>query len=191
VHNQRRQPIPASDVGSLEITQNDILEVDPFVLFTMPLELTRQRAVGRDLQTNLWSDLRAGHFMESWVWLQGTTLTLRTQTQTVTWFGGYSGGVSLTFYDATGNRILYDTIRYRYGIDGRAFGPGWREDTETVQLPQIADATESIVISHYWDPKRNIVDTILDTIRIAVEVLKHLSDERDRGQEVNGGGNQL
>lgn len=189
VQNGRRQAIDPTDIVAMGITQNDIQEVDPFMLHSIPLEVTRQRAIGRDLQTYLWSDLRAGHFMQSWVWLQGTTLTVQTQTETVTWFGGYTGGVEVVLFDAGGNRILHDPIRYRYGVDGRAFGSGLRNATETAQLPQnVANTAESILIAHYWDPKVNYVAIAIQLGAVIWEVIQLIRDAQQQGQEVNAGG---
>jgi hypothetical protein len=163
VQNGRRQLIAPSDIAAMDIAQSDIQEVDPLVLRSIPLDVAQQRAVGRGLQTYLWSDLRAGHFMQSWVYLQGTTLTVQTQIETVTWFGGYTGGVEVVLFDAQGSRILHDPIRYRYGVDGRAFGRGVNPATEVGQLPQnVADAAESIVILHYWDPRVDLVRRAID-----------------------------
>lgn len=187
-----RQLIDPADIAAMGITQNDIQQVDPLELRLLPLEVTRQRAIGRDLQRYLWSNLGANHHMQSWVWLQGTTLTVRTITETGTWFGGYAGGVSVILYDAGGNRILHDQIRYRYGIDGRAFGPGSREDSEVFQLPQnVADAAESILICHYWDPKVDLVAAAIEWGGLIWEVIQIIIDAYSRGEAVNAGGDEF
>ena len=140
IKHGRRQSLKVPDIAALGLTQKDIRIVDPLVLHSMPLEDTRQRAIGREVRSYLESFLGAGHYMKSWVWLQGTTLTTTTRTETITLFGGYTGGVQVVLFDAAGNRIQHDTIRYRYGVDGRFFGSGSREDTEVFQLPQsVAD----------------------------------------------------
>jgi hypothetical protein len=127
--------------------------------------------------------------MQSWVWLQGTTLTVRTITETVTWFGGYSGGVSVDLVDSSGSLITHDPIRYRYGVDGRAFGSGSRDVTEAVQLPQnVTDAAESILISHYWDPKVDLVENVKIGIRIAAEIIIIILQMNAQGEAVNAGG---
>lgn len=192
VQNERRQLIEPTEIMAMGIAQNDIQEVDPFVLRTMPLEVTRRSAIGRDLQTHLWSDLKSGHFMQSWVWLQGTTLTVRTQTETVTWFGGYTGGVSIVLFDAGGNRILHDEIRFRYGVDGRAFGSGLRDEAETIQLPQdVADAAESILILHYWDPRVDLVRLAIEIGKAFFEVLAYIFEQQQKGEPVNAGGEEF
>lgn len=189
VQNGRRQLIDPNNIRTMNIVQDDIQELDPLDLRAIPLDDTRRRAIGRDLQTYLWSDLRSGHFMQSWVWLQGTALTVRTITETVTWFGGYSGGVSIVLFDTNGSRILHDTIRYRYGIDGRVFGSGRREDTETVQLPQnVADAAESILILHYWDPKVDLVAAVIDIAQFIWDAIRIFLEAQQRGEPVNAGG---
>ena len=189
IQGGRRQSLKPADVAALGLTQKDIQGVDPLVLYSMPSEDTRTRAIGREVRSYLPSFLGAGHYMKSWVWLQGTTLTTTTRTETITLFGGYTGGVQVVLFDAAGNRIQHDTIKYRYGVDGRFFGSGSREDTESFQLPQyVADRAESIVIAHYWDPKVDLVATAITVAKIAWELIKLLQDANKRGEAVNGGG---
>jgi hypothetical protein len=185
------EPVSPQRARELGIKQSDIVEVPSAVFRKLRNPLVRRRAVGRDLNAYLWSDLNAGHFMESWVWLQGTTLTVTTQTRTVTWFGGWTGGVSVLLYDANGNRLNHPEIRDRYGVDGRAFGPGERRppDTMVIDLPQdIANATESIVILHYWDPKVDILGVIIAIGQIVWELFKAISESQQRGEPINAGG---
>jgi hypothetical protein len=92
-------------------------------------------------------------------------------------------------FDAAGIPIAYDTARYRYGVDGRAFGPGWRDDVEAVELPQnVADAAESIVILHYWDPKADWIGNVIIGLRLAAEVIGTILGWRAAGEPVNAGG---
>ena len=189
VQHGRRQSVKPSDVAALDLTQKDIYGVDPLVLYSMPTEDARQRAIGREVRSYLASFLGAGHYMKSWVWLQGTTLTTTTRTETITLFGGYTGGVQVVLFDAAGHRIQHETIKYRYGVDGRFFGSGSRENTESYQLPQdVADRAESIVIAHYWDPKVDLVAAIITVGQIAWELIKLLQEANKRGEPVNGGG---
>jgi hypothetical protein len=189
IQHGQRQSIKLPDIAALGITQKDIQVVDPLVLHSMPLKDPRQRAIGREVRSYLASFLGAGHYMKSWVWLQGTTLTITTRTETITLFGGYTGGVQVVLFDAAGHRIQHDTIKYRYGVDGRFFGSGSREDTESYQLPQsVADSAESIVIAHYWDPKVNLVEAAIVVGQIVWELIKLLQDANKRGEAVNGGG---
>jgi len=188
VKNGKRRSIKPDEVAKHGITQKDIQLVDSLMLEGIPVERV-QSAVGREINSYLKSDLKSGHYMSSWVWLRGTTLTTKTRTETITLFGGYTGGVQVVLFDAAGNRILHDTIRYRYGIDGRAFGPGTREDTETFQLPQnVADAAETIVITHYWDPKVNIVGTAIEVAKVAWQLIQLILDQQRKGEAVNAGG---
>lgn len=114
---------------------------------------------------------------------------MRTLTETVTWFGGYTGGVRVDLYDASGNLIQYDPIRYRYGVDGRAFGSGSRDDTETRQLPQnIADPADLILITHYWDPKVDLVARTIELGGLIWDVIKALLDAQKQGEPINAGG---
>lgn len=189
VKNKKRQPIEPDEVARHGIAQKDVQLVDSLVLERMPVERAHTRAVGRGINSYLKSDLKSGHYMSSWVWLQGTTLTTKTRTETITLFGGYTGGVQVVLFDAAGNRILHDTIRYRYGIDGRAFGPGTREDTETFQLPQnVADAAETIVVAHYWDPKVNIVGVAIEIAKVAWQLIQLILEQQRKGEAVNAGG---
>jgi hypothetical protein len=170
------------------VAQEDIQQIEPLALYSIPLDAAEPRAVGRDLYTYLWSDLRSGHFMQSWVWLQGTTLTARTITESVTWFGGYTGGVRFDLYDADGRQIPYDPIRFRYGCDGWAFGSGRRDETEVVQLPEeIANAAESILISNYWDPKRSLVDPLIEAAEILWWAIEQIRQAQQQGEEVSAG----
>jgi hypothetical protein len=190
VEDGERRPVGPEDVEARGVTQQMIRVLEPEALASVPLqERARSRAVGRDLQTYLWSDLRSGHFMQSWVWLQGTTLTVTTVTETVTWFGGYTGGVSVVLFDGAGQRIQHDDFRTRYGVDGRFFGSGRREDTETYGVPQdVADRAETILIAHYWDPKVDLVRVAIDIGFILWEVIRLILENRDNGEAVNAGG---
>lgn len=189
IQNGRRYPVDSSRVASLGITQKDVHEVDPLALYSLPLPDASSRAVGREVRSYLWSDLKSGHYMQSWAWLQGTTLTLTTRTETITLFGGYTGGVRVVLFDANGTRINHTEIKDRYGIDGRAFGPGTREDTITVQLPQsVTDAAESIVICHYWDPKVDLIKTTIQVALFIWDLIKMIDSYKQKGEPVNGGG---
>lgn len=188
IENGRRQRIYPNDVERLQITQNDILQVDPLALSYFPPAGTGQRAIGRNLQFYHPSDLHSGHDMQSWAWLEGTTLTTRTVTRTHTWFGGYTGGVQFVLYDVNGRRIQHNEIRYRYGVDGRAFGSGTQDKPESEQLPQIvADAANTILITHYWDPKVDLVAAAIQTAEFVWEVIQTIWDWYQQGQNVNAG----
>jgi hypothetical protein len=188
VEGGRRRRLSPPEVQQLRVRQEDILEVEAVALLSIP-EAPRGRAIDRNLQTYLWSDLNAGHFMQSWVWLEGTQLTLRTITETVTWFGGYTGGVTLLLFDANGQRIDHQEIRYRYGVDGRAFGSGSRQTEEVIQLPQIVtDAAESIVIMHYWDPKVDLVEALKVAALFLWDLLSSTNDQKTNGEPINAGG---
>jgi hypothetical protein len=144
VENGTRKAIAPADAQSLGLTPDVIKEVNPLLLSALPVASTAGLRASQDLNAYLWSDLRSGHFMQSWVEFRGTTLAMTTLTETVTWFGGYTGGVALALFDGNGHRIHHDPIRYRYGIDGRFFGSGRREDTEYYELPgDVADAVGS------------------------------------------------
>jgi hypothetical protein len=157
-------PNQAEEMG---ITQNEIMEVDSSVFLTMSVAQTRSRAIGRDLQKYLSSgprQLGSGHRMQSWVWLQGTTLKVRTITEAYTWFGGWTGGVRIHLFDANQMPLEHEPLHWAYGQDGRAFSDGIRDKWQTVQLPQhVANAAEDILIVHAWEPK-------VDLLQLAIQV---------------------
>jgi hypothetical protein len=183
----RRQPLTGEELADLTIRQSDVLQLSSATLLAIPLEQARSRAVDRAVDTYLFSDLRGGHLLESWAQLEGTTLTTRTITQAVTWFGGWTAGVRFDLVDDSGRLLtLNEPIRYRYGCDARAFGPGRREDTEFAAVPQeIADATESILISHYWDPKRSLIDTIIEAAEVVWWVVQQIWSAQQQGEAVD------
>jgi len=178
----------AGDFAGLALTQGDVLQLDTATLTSIPISAPTSRAIGRPVDAYLYSDLRVGHLLESWAHLEGTTLTSRTITQARTWFGGWTAGVRFDLYNSSGQLLTLEPIRYRYGQDGTAFSPGRRDDTETAQVPQdIADATESILISHYWDPKRSIVDTLIQAGTLIWWVIQQIAEAQRQGEEVSAG----
>lgn len=188
VNNGRRELMSRDDFVGLTLSQDDVTQLDTAMLTSIPLIAPSSRALGRPVDAHLYSDMRAGHLLESWAHLEGTTLTTRTITQARTWFGGWTAGVRFDLYDGSGQLLTLEPIRYRYGQDGTAFGSGYRDDTETAQVSQtIADATESILISHYWDPKRPLVDTLIEVGTVIWWVIQEIRKSQEQGQEVNAG----
>jgi len=104
--------------------------------------------------------------METSVFLTGTALTGTTLVQTNTMFGGYTGGMQVAVIDSSGT-ILYLSRPRRWGVDGKAFGPGrrnvqWGLGDDTENVPQsVADQAKALVIANYWDPKVNIVAVVI------------------------------
>jgi hypothetical protein len=189
VENEQRSLLTPDDVTRLGIAQSDVQVIDPLVLYGMPVATTRGV---RDEPVFLasWSGhgLRAGQSMETWCWLQGTTLTTRTATHAYTWFIGWTSGVRINLYDSSGNLINFEPIKYRYGCDARAFGSGERDETEVLELPQeIADSVANILIAHYPDPKSNFVDNIIVAAQIIWEAIRIFLESQGSGEEVNAG----
>ena len=127
-------------------------------------------------------DLGAGHFMDTEVWLHTDNghIDAVTRTQTVTWFGGFEGGVSLIFYD--GNDVaIGQSWEHAFGVDGTMVGRSdrrdyWGEDIDT----GIAGRTVRFDILQYWAPKwgavNNIVARAVEVGKTAEPLLQELRD---------------
>ena len=115
-----------------------------------------------DITSEGHSDMGAGHFMD-------TNATLRdsghidavTRTRTVTWLGGYHGGVLLVFYDAR-DVAIGSTNEHDFGVDGTIIGRSdrtdyWGEDID----PAIAGRTARFDIFHFWAPKYSAINTLV------------------------------
>ena len=116
------------------------------------------------------SDMGAGHFMDTSATLRdGGHIDATTRTRTVTWLGGYHGGVMLMFYDA-GNVAIGSSNEHDFGVDGTITGHSdrtdyWGEDID----PGVAGRTARFDIFHFWSPKYSAINTI---VRKAVEIGK-------------------
>src|SRR5215208_876917 len=94
------------------------------------------------------ADLGAGHFMETDATLhtERAHLDATTTTQTVTWMGGFTGGVSILFFDA--NEVaIGQSWQHTFGVDGSWFGNKkrtdyWAEDID----PGVAGRTTRMLI---------------------------------------------
>ena len=121
-----------------------------------------------DLIEEQHTDLGAGHFMDSNVTLHSNGhIDATTRTQTVTWFGGFHGGVLLIFYDANGTAIG-NSNEHTFGVDGRMIGRSdrtdyWGEDID----PGLATRTARFDILHFWDPQYS---AIINIVQHAVQV---------------------
>jgi hypothetical protein len=116
-----------------------------------------------DIHLFVHTDLGSNHFMESNVTLRaGGHIDASTRTHTGTWFGGFTGGVSVVFYDA-GNQAIAQTLQnHAFGVDGTAIGRSDRTDQWSEDIdPAKAALVTHFDILHFWDPKYSAVDNIV------------------------------
>jgi len=116
--------------------------------------------------------LGAGHYM----YTKGTVdpgglIRATTRTRTVTWFGGYHGGVLCIPYDA--NDIGLDqTPLQRFGVDGTAIGRSDRTDFWSAYInPDAYNRAVKICCFHTWAP-----DDFVTRINKATAIGKALGD---------------
>jgi len=189
----RIEPVTFSEAKRLGIGQRDIAVVNTSML-RLASRQERQsggRAVGREVYQHLRSDLKYGHFLETNAWLNDRRLAVNNVIETHTWFGGWTGGTQIALFDANGQRINHGEIKFRHGQDGTAFSSGRTETSENpIDLPpEQADPAESMMIFHYWDPKSNIVQTILDVAQFIVDCWNIYHDLSTEGEgQVSMGG---
>jgi hypothetical protein len=129
---------------------------------------------GLEVTLDLDSDLGAGHFMRTHGMLRNTgigssRLDAQTRTFTVTWFGGFHGGVQAVFSDVDGIAIGCSPIQ-RFGVDGRWVGRSDRTDYWGMDVdPALASRVTRISLFHFWDP-----DSLVSVIDRAVKTLTPL-----------------
>lgn len=102
------------------------------------------------MDTNATLDTTTGH------------IDAQTRTRTVTDFGGFTGGVSLVFYDSS-DTTIGQTNDHTYGVDGRFLGRSdrtdyWGEDID----PSVAARVVRFDILHFWAPRYSAVANIVD-----------------------------
>jgi hypothetical protein len=97
--------------------------------------------------------LGAGHFMHTWGTLSDSgQIAASTQTRTVTWFGGYHGGVHLIAADEN-DAPVWMSQQHRFGVDGTWIGQSDRTDAWWEDMPQPDVArVRSIYMFHAWAP---------------------------------------
>jgi hypothetical protein len=115
-------------------------------------------APGESITLNLDSFLGAGHYMTTWGVLRKTPsgghIDATTRTRTVTWFGGFRGGVNIVYSDAQGFPVGQSATK-SFGVDGTWIGRSDRTDYWSEELTQDwAQRTTAITILHFWDPNR-------------------------------------
>jgi hypothetical protein len=88
-------------------------------------------------------------------------LDATTTTQTVTWMGGFTGGVSIIFFDAN-NVAIGQTWPRSFGVDGSWFGRNKRTDYWAEDVDRgVAGRTARMEILHYWAPRWNAINNIV------------------------------
>jgi hypothetical protein len=101
-------------------------------------------------------DLGAGHFMHTRAALTIATgqLNAWTRTKTVTWFGGFRGGVAVLLADGDDNVMAVGQTPFQtYGVDGTAIGRSDRTDSWSAQIdPADAQRVERMLVFHTWNP---------------------------------------
>jgi hypothetical protein len=85
----------------------------------------------------------------------------KTETKTVTWFGGFTGGFQLIFFDAK-NIAIGMSNGHAFGVDGTAVGRSdrvdyWGEDIDS----RIATCTARIAVLQFWSPKYAAINAIV------------------------------
>lgn len=121
-----------------------------------------------DLHLNRHSFLGSGHYMDTNATLtsQGN-LKVTTRTRTVTWFGGFTGGVMVGAIDENG--AVLEFAKNRFGVDGTAIGRSDRIENWSGNFSQdtVSRATQ-LFIAHYWDPKVKMEEMI----RVGIDILR-------------------
>ena len=128
--------------------------------------------------------LGAGHYM----YTKGTVdpgglIRASTRTRTITWFGGYHGGVYCIAADA--NDIgLAQTPLQRYGVDGTAIGRADRTDFWSASIGADAyNRAAKICCFHTWAPDDMVTRinkataigrSLLDFIKSVADIVKYI-----------------
>jgi len=136
------------------------------------------------LTIDLDSDLGANHYMTTHgVLLPNGHIDAQTRTRTLTWFGGFTGGVYLLLEDPNGFTIG-STAMHRFGVDGTMIGRSdrsdyWSEDSD----PNIAARTAAVHCVHTWAPKfpdetlrrvNNLVGEAVATARPIIDLIAEI-----------------
>jgi len=128
-------------------------------------------------------NLGSNHWMHSKVTLrQNGHIDATTHTETDTDFGGFHGGVSLLFSDAS-QAVIGQSNTHSFAVDGKWVGRSnrddyWGEDIDPDLRKNIADFT----IIHFWDPKYGAIGHITTQAVVVtkplVDLLKNLKDDK-------------
>lgn len=111
-----------------------------------------------------------GHFMESWAAYEpdhGRVVGHTTETVTNKLFG-FTGGVSIVFYDDDGNGMGESPVN-KYGLDNAPFiGANHRTDYWMFPAP---DGTSKLDLVQVWAPK-DAIDQLVHFLSLAVNEAK-------------------
>lgn len=108
-----------------------------------------------------YTDLGAGHSMNTNATLEGLHVNATTETKTVTWLGGFTGGVQLIFYNA--NKVAIGASNeHSFGVDGTWIGRSDRTDYwgEDITLQGSGPVT-GFTILQFWAPKYSAIYNIV------------------------------
>ncbi len=108
--------------------------------------------------------LGAGHFMHTWGHLTRDTgrCAVQTRTRTVTWFGGFHGGVSIVLCDANGDWVPGGRSgQQRFGVDGTVIGQSDRTDPWELSIAP-ADAARVVTATAFQTWKPDDFQVVLD-----------------------------
>lgn len=133
------------------------------------------------------SFLGAGHYMTTDATLSSDgVINAFTRTRSVTWFGGFTGGVQVLMVDENGV-VIGTTGQRRYGVDGTKIGRSDRTEhwTETID-PSIANRTVKLAAIHAWTPKVNMAQIIGTAIEVG-KFIWDLLEEVNRKDSADGG----
>jgi hypothetical protein len=127
------------------------------------------RALTHDVDFYVDSFLGAGHYMRTGGTLRTSgRVECNTRTTTITWFGGFRGGVSLLFYDAGGKPTgsTQNPVVRTFGVDGTLIGRSDRTDYWSEDIsPDVVSRTTMVLVMHSWAP-----NSLADQIRKATEI---------------------
>jgi hypothetical protein len=128
--------------------------------------------------------LGAGHYMTTDATLANGVLKAITRTRTVTWLGGFTGGVHVVLADA--NDIVIGTSNQQtFGVDGTFIGRSDRTEHWSENIdPDIARRTARLGVVHAWAPK---VDTA-EMVRRAIEIGKVIWELIAEANQEDGSG---
>jgi hypothetical protein len=172
-----------------------VQEIDPEVLnaipLAAPLDVPERVSTG-----NMYLPLSTGHLM----WTTGSVITATgfvrgtTRTQSVTLFGGFTGGVQLVMSAADGEILGAtpppnpDTHFCAFGVDGRWIGQSDRTDTwETSVAQDIAQNTANLTVMHMWTPRVRLQERVDEAIRSVRKIHELVTEVKSLVGEANAG----
>jgi len=130
----------------------------------------------RRIEAQADTDLGAGHFMSTGASMdcQSGVLKATTRTRSVTWFGGFTGGVLIVLGDVYGVAIG-STQMHTFGVDGTMIGTSDRTEFWTENIDQnVAARATNLTIVHTWAPKvsmKEMVERGIQAGKLVVEIV--------------------